>query len=156
MKSEPPTPTRAPDKQFRQTKDYLNYGINTNLLDFWGWGPGFLFHRWWITSQHLTHINFRCEVPTPSVFEGQYNISCSNPTSSNTTLLNYIYIYIYIHASLSLYIYIYIYISRTTSQVGDAAPPPGASGPASPAPGYIHICIYMYSFNVYIYIYIYV
>ena len=24
----------------------LNYIRNTNLLSFWGWGRGFLFHRW--------------------------------------------------------------------------------------------------------------
>ena len=47
MKSEPPTPTRAPDNQL-----YTNIGLTTfnqysnNLLNFWAWGRGFLFHRW--------------------------------------------------------------------------------------------------------------
>ena len=47
MKSEPLTPTRAPDNQFRQMSYELNYIRNANLLIFggWGWGRGFLFHR---------------------------------------------------------------------------------------------------------------
>ena len=36
MKSEPPTPTRAPDNQFRQIYSHLNHIRNTSLLNFWG------------------------------------------------------------------------------------------------------------------------
>ena len=45
MKSEPPTPTRAPDNQSRKMQYQLNYVSNTSLLNFLGWGRGFLFHR---------------------------------------------------------------------------------------------------------------
>ena len=46
MKSEPPTPTRAPDNQLR-TKSYQTHHIyrNIHLLNLLGWGWGFLFHR---------------------------------------------------------------------------------------------------------------
>ena len=40
MRSEPPTPTRAPDNQFRQMQHYLHYIRNTNLLNFWVWVGG--------------------------------------------------------------------------------------------------------------------
>ena len=33
MKSEPPTPTRAPDSQFRKMQDCLSYVRNTSLLN---------------------------------------------------------------------------------------------------------------------------
>ena len=46
MKSEPPTPTRAPGNKFRQIQDQLNSIRHTSLLNFWGWGRGFLFHAW--------------------------------------------------------------------------------------------------------------
>ena len=46
MKSEPPTPTRDPDNQFRQMEDEHNYIRNTCLPNFWGWGRGLLFPRW--------------------------------------------------------------------------------------------------------------
>ena len=46
MKSEPPTPTRAPDDQCRQIQYWLKYIRNTSLLNVWGWGQGFLFHQW--------------------------------------------------------------------------------------------------------------
>ena len=46
MKSEPPTPTRAPDSQFRKMQYQLDSIRNTSLLSLWGWGRGFLFHRW--------------------------------------------------------------------------------------------------------------
>ena len=45
MESEPPTPTRAPDNQFRQMQYKLNYIIDTSLLNLSGWGRGFRFHR---------------------------------------------------------------------------------------------------------------
>ena len=40
MKSEPPTPTRASDNQFRKMQDSLNCIRHTSLLNFWGWGRG--------------------------------------------------------------------------------------------------------------------
>ena len=40
MKSEPPTPTRAPDNQFTQMQDYQHYIRNTNLLKFMESGSG--------------------------------------------------------------------------------------------------------------------
>ena len=46
MKSETPTPTRAPDNQFRKMQCLLNSIRNNDLLNVWGWGRGFLFHRW--------------------------------------------------------------------------------------------------------------
>ena len=45
-KSNPPTPTRAPDNQSRKTQDQPNSVRNTGLLNLWGLGRGFLFHRW--------------------------------------------------------------------------------------------------------------
>ena len=45
MQSEPPTPTRAPDNQFRQIQYQLVYVRNTTLLNLWSWGRGVLFHR---------------------------------------------------------------------------------------------------------------
>ena len=36
-------PTRAPDNQCRQMLYYLDYVRNTNVLNAWGWGQGFLF-----------------------------------------------------------------------------------------------------------------
>ena len=44
--SEIGTPTRAPDNRFRIMQDYLNSIRSTSLLNLWGWGRGFLFHRW--------------------------------------------------------------------------------------------------------------
>ena len=43
--SEIGTPTRAPDNRFRIMQDYLNSIRSTSLLNLWGWGRGFLFHR---------------------------------------------------------------------------------------------------------------
>ena len=40
MKSEPPTPTRAPDNQFRKMQAHLNHIRNSSLLNLWGWGRG--------------------------------------------------------------------------------------------------------------------
>ena len=40
MKSEPPTPTRATDNQFRQMQYQLNYIRNTSLLNVLGLGSG--------------------------------------------------------------------------------------------------------------------
>ena len=38
MKSDPPTPTRAPDNQFRQIACESNYIRDTSLLNVWSWG----------------------------------------------------------------------------------------------------------------------
>ena len=40
MNSEPPTPTRTPDNQFRTMYDLLNLVKDTGLLHFSGWGRG--------------------------------------------------------------------------------------------------------------------
>ena len=45
-KSEPPSPAGAPDSQFRKIQDELNHVRNASFLNLWGWGRGFLFHRW--------------------------------------------------------------------------------------------------------------
>ena len=45
MKSEPPTPTRAPDSQSRKMQGWLNFIRNASLLNSWGRGRGFRFHR---------------------------------------------------------------------------------------------------------------
>ena len=49
MKSEPPTPTRAPDNQSRQMKPQPPYIRNTHLLNGWSLGRGLLLHRWTYT-----------------------------------------------------------------------------------------------------------
>ena len=74
MKSEPPTPTRAPqDNRSRTTQDELNDIRNASLLHFWGWGWG---------------------VPTYETI-----ISDSTPRLYYTSMYIYIYIhtYTYIH-----------------------------------------------------------
>ena len=55
VKSEPPTPCRAPDSQFRKMQDQLNYVRSASLLNAWGWGRGFLFHRWVLLTPLTRH-----------------------------------------------------------------------------------------------------
>ena len=65
MKLGPPTPTGAPDSQFRKMQDQLNSIRNTDVLNIWGWGRGFLFCRWW---------------PHKTVKKKKINIYCSSTT----------------------------------------------------------------------------
>ena len=55
MKSEPPTPARAPDNRFRQMQDQLNYVRSTSLLNIWGWGRGFLTPSGTLSYADLRH-----------------------------------------------------------------------------------------------------
>ena len=99
LKSEPQTPPRAPDKQFRQMQCQLNSIRATSLIYFWGWGRGFLFHRWlmrWrLRNNHKQN---------PPLQMGGFELGWGGALP-----LLYIYIYIYIYTH-SIYIYIYIYI----------------------------------------------
>ena len=79
-----PQLTGAPDNQFRQMYDWVNYIRNASLLNVWGWGRGSLFHRW-----HLLCWLYICV--TVCVCVG-------------------FRVYIYIYTYMCIYIYIYIYV----------------------------------------------
>ena len=93
-----------------------------------------------LLSKPLAHVSFRCEVPTPSVFEDQQTMSFKPrilehhiPELPNTVPslslyakpqdfpYTYIYIYIYIHIYIYIYIHMYnyiIYIYRERERYG--------------------------------------
>ena len=107
MASEPPTPTRAPDKQFRQMQYYLSYIRETSLLNFWGLGRGFLrspsvanVRRWGLLLHSLWPWGLIIRLSI-------IHITCM---CISLSLSIYIYIYTYIYVYIYIYVYVYMYI----------------------------------------------
>ena len=108
MQSDPPTPTRAPDNQFRQIQDQPDFVRNASLPNFWGWGRGILLHRWSPYSSDPDHLLLRREEPGASIYAVKQYLSLS--IYIYIDMLEHLSLYIYIYACVYTYIYIYIYI----------------------------------------------
>ena len=126
MKSEPPTPTRDPDNQFRKNirlpKSYQKHQFTKSV---WGWGRGFLFHRW-VCKVSRTR---RCGSEVRE--QGTLREPSGSGNSANEMyrwlyhtakiicmcVCIYIYIYIYIYRERERCAYIYIY---THNELGNA------------------------------------
>ena len=120
MKSEPPTPARAPDDQTRTMQDELNFVRHASLPKLWGWGRGFLSHR---------EMSSWMSVTESTIWARRISEYFLYRSISSSRLLTpprapfprgggeigwhmynaYVYIYIYIYICIGMYIYIYIH-----------------------------------------------
>ena len=114
LKSEPPTPTRAPDKQFIKMQYYLNYYIrDTCLLNFRGRGRGFLLHRWtfWRPRRRRGSPTRRAAHLWACTKSGR---GCVREyTRIHQYIHIYIYIYVYTYSFIDLYTHTCIHIWET-------------------------------------------